>query len=347
MEIIPLEIVRNDITKMEVDVIVNAANSALQKGGGVCGAIFSASGTDKLQAVCNEIGSCLVGQAVMTDGFQLQAEKIIHTVGPIWDGGVSNEEKLLADCYKNSLSLAVVRGYESIAFPLISTGIYGYPKEQAIQIAISTISAFLMDHEIHVYIVVYDNEAFGLTNRLFPKIEQYIDEHYVEKLDTHFLHARRTSDYEFEQVFELNEGQVLESQVPPNELFSENLKSRNLEAVLNELDDSFAVMLFRLIDKKEKTDVETYKKANIDRRHFSKIRNSIDYTPQKKTVIAFAIALELNLDETIDLLGRAGYALSRSNKFDVIIEYFIEEKNYNIHEINEVLFNFDQLLLGA
>lgn len=343
----PLEIVRNDITKMEVDVIVNAANSALQEGGGVCGAIFSASGADKLQAACNEIGGCSVGRAVMTEGFQLQAKKIIHTVGPIWHGGSSNEEKLLSNCYKNSLSLAVEHGYESIAFPLISTGIYGYPKEQAIQIAISTISAFLMDHEIHVYIVVYDKDALGVTKRLFPKIEQYIDEHYVEKEDTHFFQERRNSNYEFEQVFELKEEQVLESQVFSKESLSENLKSRSLEAVLNQLDDSFAVMLFRLIDEKERTDVETYKKANIDRRHFSKIRNSIDYTPQKKTVIAFAIALKLNLDETIDLLGRAGYALSRSNKFDVIIEYFIEEKNYNIHEINEVLFRFDQIVLGA
>ncbi|MFD1928338.1 macro domain-containing protein [Sporosarcina siberiensis] len=343
----PLEIVRNDITRMEVDVIVNAANSALQEGGGVCGAIFSASGAGKLQAACNEIGSCSVGQAVMTEGFQLKAKKIIHTVGPIWHGGSSNEEHLLSNCYKNSLLLAVEHGYESIAFPLISTGIYGYPKEQAIQIAISTISSFLMDHEIHVYIVVYDKDAFGLTKKLFPKIDQYINEHYVEKQDTHFLLDRRNSNYEFEQVFELREEQVLESQVSSEESLSKNLKSRSLEAVLNQLEDSFTVMLFRLIDEKEKTDVETYKKANIDRRHFSKIRNSIDYTPQKKTVIAFAIALELNLDETIDLLGRAGYALSRSNKFDVIIEYFIEEKNYNIHEINEVLFSFDQIILGA
>lgn len=327
----PLEIIRNDMTTMQVDVIVNAANGALQMGGGVCGAIFKAAGATELQAACDEIGKCPVGEAVLTDGFGLQAEKVIHTVGPIWQGGHANEERLLVNCYRNSLALAVAHRYESIAFPLISSGIYGYPKEQALQIAIATISEFLMEHDLHVYIVVYDEKAFGLSQKLFSEISAYIDEYYVE--------AQEAS---YGQV--ISEEMVLESQVYSLETPS---KKRSLEDVLSQLDESFSEGLLRLIDEKGMTDVETYRKANIDRRLFSKIRNTIDYTPLKKTVIAFAIALELNLDETIDLLAKAGYTLSRSSKFDLIIEYFIVEENYNIHEINEVLFNFEQVLLGA
>lgn len=329
-----MEIVRNDITTMQVDVIVNAANTALQMGGGVCGAIFNAAGASELQVACNEIGGCPVGGAVLTDGFQLQAKKIIHTVGPIWQGGTANEEMFLRNCYKNSLALAVTHGYESVAFPLISTGIYGYPKEQALQIAISTISEFLMEHDLYVYLVVYDQKAFGLSKKLFTSITEYIDEHYVEEQDLKYYRNREILDEEI----------VLESQMFPVEI---PVRKRSLEDVLSQLDESFAESLLRLIDDKGMTDAETYKKANIDRRLFSKIRNTVDYTPLKKTVIAFAIALELSIDETIDLLAKAGYTLSQSSKFDLIIEYFIEEENFNIHEINEALFNFEQVLLGA
>lgn len=332
--VMPLEIVRNDITTMQVDVIVNAANSALQMGGGVCGAIFNAAGATQLQAACDEIGECPTGEAVMTDGFQLPAKKIIHTVGPIWQGGTSNEEALLINCYKNSLALAVANGCGSIAFPLISSGIYGYPKEQALQIAISTISEFIMVHDIYVYLVVFDQQAFGLSKQLFTSIEAYIDEHYV---DDQVLAYGRNRDILEEKV--LQESRHYSIEKP--------LSKRSLEDVLGQIEESFSESLLRLIDEKGMTDAETYKKANIDRRLFSKIRNAVDYTPLKKTVIAFAIALELNLDETIDLLGKAGYTLSQSSKFDLIIEYFIEEENFNIHEINEALFNFEQVLLGA
>ncbi|WP_342599870.1 macro domain-containing protein [Psychrobacillus sp. FSL H8-0483] len=330
----PLEIVRNDITKMKVDVVINAANTALQMGGGVCGAIFSAAGAEQLQAACNEIGECPVGQAVITDGFQLQAKHIIHTVGPVWRGGTHNEEVLLTACYENSLALAASHDCQSIAFPLIASGIYGYPKEQALKIAISTISAFLLKHEMIVYLVVYDKQAFGLSEKLFTSIHEYIDEHYVEEHDVRFLRNRQ-------ELHEVLESQIIMEEAPLKR------KKRRLEEVLNHLDESFSERLLRLIDEKGMTDVETYKKANIDRRLFSKIRSSVDYTPLKKTVIAFAIALELNLDQTIDLLSKAGYTLSHSNKFDLIIEYFIEDENFNIHEINEALFAFDQVLLGA
>lgn len=332
MKILPLEIVRNDITKMPVDIIVNAANISLQMGGGVCGAIFQAAGAEKLQKACNEIGECPVGEAVITDGFQLQAKHIIHTVGPIWRGGSQNEEALLKACYGNALSLAKQYNCKSIAFPLISSGIYGYPKEQALQVAISTISAYLMEHEMHVYMVVFDKSAFRLSGKLFTSIHEYIDEYYVEELGLQFSRNRQ------EELFELESQVILEEA---------SIKKRSLEDVFKYMEETFSERLLRLIDEKKMTDVETYKKANIDRRLFSKIRNSVDYTPLKKTVIAFAIALELDIEETKDLLSKAGYTLSRSSKFDLIIEYFMEDENYNIHEINEALFAFDQVLLGA
>ncbi|SOC34928.1 macro domain-containing protein [Ureibacillus acetophenoni] len=333
----PLNIVRNDITKMKVDAIVNAANSALRMGGGVCGAIFRAAGAEQLQKACNEIGECAVGEAVITDAFNLNAKYIIHTVGPIWREGTKNEAQLLASCYKNSLKLAAEHKCKSIAFPVISSGIYGYPKREALQIAVSTISEFLLDNEMDVTIVVFDQQAVSLSEKLFHSIQQFIDDHYEEELES--LNIRR-GEFEHYQVYSED---ILEKE---EEIQYDN-KARSLEDVLNQLDETFSERLLRLIDEKGKTDVETYKKANIDRRLFSKIKKKRDYTPQKKTVLAFAIALELNIDETIDLLSTAGYTLSNSRKFDLIIKYFIEQKNYNIFEINEALFTFEQELLGA
>lgn len=325
----PLEIIRNDITKMKVAAIVNAANSALQMGGGVCGAIFQAAGAKELQEACNQIGHCPIGEAVITDAFHLDAQYIIHTVGPVWHGGGKNEEALLRSCYEKSLKLAVENTCDSIAFPLISSGIFGYPKEQALQVAISAISGFLMEHDLRVYIVVFDKKAFGLSEKLFNSIHEYIDEHYVDEQEMVFSR-------EYRHYSEMApESQVVISQ------------DQRLEEILGQIDESFSERLLRFIDEKNMTDVQTYKKANIDRKLFNKIKNSNNYTPQKKTIVAFAIGLELDLEETKELLNSAGYALSNSNKFDVIIKYFIERKKYNIHEINEALFAFDQFLLGA
>lgn len=329
VSIMPLEIVRNDITKMKVDAIVNAANPQLKMGGGVCGAIFKAAGRDELQQACDKIGHCPVGQAVLTKGFNLPASYIIHTPGPIWEGGSRREAELLKDSYKNSLELAKQHECESIAFPLISTGIYGYPKEEALQIAVSTISQFLMKADMHVYLVVFDKKSFGLSQKLFTSINEYIDDHYIEEAEITF--NRRIEENE---VFKYH-------------LEAEPILNQSLMEVINDLEESFSERLLRFIDEKGMTDVETYKRANIDRRLFSKIRNEEGYTPKKKTVIAFAISLKLNVDETNNLLSAAGYTLSRSNKFDVIIEYFINEGSFNIHEINEALFTFDQPLLGA
>ena len=337
------KIVRNDITQMCVDVIVNAANSSLLQGGGVCGAIFNAAGAEILQATCDQLGHCEPGQAVITSGYALPAKFIIHTVGPVWHGGTHGEAKILENCYLNSLELAKSREFNSIAFPLISSGIYGYPKDEALTIAITTIGSFLLKNDMNVTLVVYDKNAFVLSERLFSSIEKYIDDNYV--IDHVDSRSNRRSDSYSSQ---LNELILTDSLNEDSRLSPTSAKAkRKIEEVIFHLDDSFSEHLFRLIDEKGLKDTDVYRKANLDRRLFSKIRSDIDYRPSKSTAIALAISLELNLDETLDLLRKAGYTLSHSNKSDVIIEFFIESGKPDLFKINEVLFKYDQPLLGA
>ncbi len=333
----PLEIIRNDITKVHVDAIVNAAHPSLLGSGGVDGAIHRAAGPELLEE-CRRLNGCGVGQAKITKGYRLPAKYVIHTVGPIWQGGRNNEEEQLANCYRNALAIARDYGLESIAFPLISSGTYGFPKDLALRIAISEIGDFLLRHEMTVFLVVYDRESFILSEKLFSSITQYIDERYVQEHPYH-RGTRLEGIQEIRYFSEANE-------IVGSEYIRRKKPKRSLEDVVNQLDETFSQMLLRIIDEKGFTDVEVYKRANVDRKLFSKIRNNMDYRPSKPTAIAFAIALRLNLDETQDLLRKAGFALSHSSKFDLIIEYFIEEGNYNIFEINEALFAFDQNLLG-
>lgn len=336
----PLEIIRNDITKVHADAIVNAANSSLLGGGGVDGAIHRAAGPELL-AECRVLGGCEMGQAKITKGYKLPAKYIIHTVGPVWHGGNDNEEKLLADCYKNSLALAKEHNLESIAFPLISSGAFGYPKDRALKTAISVIGDFLLNNEMTIYLVVFDIAAFTLSEKLFSSIKQYIDDKYIEEhpvsRDNRMQQQRILKEYSIEEPI----NSCMEAPTTMKK------RKRTLDDLVKRMEETFSQMLLRLIDEKGMTDAETYKKANIDRKLFSKIRNDINYKPSKPTAIAFAIALRLNLDETKDLLLKAGFALSNSSKFDIIIQYFIDEKNYNIFEINEALFAFDQNLLGV
>lgn len=342
----PFEIIRADITTLDVDAIVNAANHSLLGGGGVDGAIHAAAGPALLEE-CRKLGGCKTGEAKITKGYQLPARHVIHTVGPIWKGGGHGEESLLRSCYKTSLELASAYNLESIAFPLISSGVYGYPKDKAIGVAISEISTFLLDHDMMVYLVVFDRKAFVLTEKLFSSISSFIDDHLVLEKSL----ANQRDDYAYE--LDMHEEPMEESVSVSLNVFKEvayshtSNKKRSLNDVLDELQETFSEHLLRLIDIKGKTDVETYKKANVDRKLFSKIRGDKHYRPSKSTAIAFSIALELSLDETKDLLQKAGFALSRSSKADLIIEFFIREGNYNIHEINEALFAFDEPLLGV
>ena len=280
-----------------------------------------------------EIGNIAVGEAAITPAFDLNARYVIHTAGPIWRDGKSSEEALLASCFKNSLRLAKEKECESIAFPLISTGSYGFPKPLALQIAVREISSFLMENEMQVYLVVFEKQSFELSEKLFKSVSSYIDANYVsDKMNLEYGTSKlRRFDYE-EMLLRESSYEITS-------------KMSNLDGMLENLDKGFSETLLYLIDRTGKKDSEIYKKANVDRKLFSKIRNNADYRPSKATAIAFAIALELDLDETSDLLSRAGYALSQSSKFDVIVKYFIENKKYDIFELNSVLFEFDQPLI--
>ena len=336
----PLEIVRNDITKMHVDAIVNAANESLLGGGGVDGAIHRAAGSGLL-AECRTLGGCKTGKAKITGGYDLTAKHVIHTVGPIYEDGKHGERALLESCYRESLRLALEHGCESVAFPLISAGAYGYPKEEALKVAVDVISGFLLKHDMLVYIVVFDKASYKISERLFLDIEEYINDKYVDEHISYTLRERRWS----EGIKACDKFECYESA----DIFSDLCFAMgdDLETRLSRIDETFSEMLLRKIDEKGMTDAECYKRANIDRKLFSKIRSDSHYKPSKPTVIAFAISLELSLDETEDMLKKAGFALSLSNKFDIIIEYFISKGIYDIYEINQALFAFDQSLLGA
>ena len=329
----PFHLIRQDITKMDVDVVVNAANEQLQPGGGVCGAIYKAAGNTELQEATNQIGHCSVGQTVVTPAFQLQAKYIFHTVGPIWQGGLQNEAAKLASCYETALHTAHALQCESIAFPLISSGIYGYPKEQAYEIASRTIQAFLQTHELTVYLVLFDRASIFGTTSWKDELLEYIDDYYVSEAKKEPYNATRFRALKFEEKME----ESIEYTVQSAEQFVIDLEK---------LEDTFQQRLFRWIDLKQLNEVNVYKKANITRKHFSKIRSNIDYQPKKSTAIALAIALELSIDDTLDLLRCAGYTLSPSKRFDIIIRHFIEREIYSTFTINEALFEFGEELLN-
>jgi len=342
----PFTIVRQDITKMKVDAIVNAANTDLKMGGGVSGAIFKAAGAAQLQAACDKLAPIKTGEAVITPGFDLPAKLVIHAVGPVYqERNKKQSEQYLRDAYTNSLKRAVENNCVSIAFSLISSGIYGYPKCEALQVATSEIQDFLADHDIDVTLVVFDKSAFTISSELLGAIESYIDEHYI---DLHQVKRRGLLDVERQALSEVDESFSKYNEPLFKGKFAPSIgEPATLDDLVGNLDEPFSQMLLRLIDAKGMTDVEVYKRANLDRKLFSKIRSNKDYKPSKRTAVALAVALELSLDETDGLLERAGYALSHAVKFDVIVEYFIANCKYDVFELNQVLFEYDQPLLGG
>ena len=328
----PFEIVRNDIVNMKVDAIVNTANPKPIIGAGTDKGVHDKAGV-RLLLARKEIGDIAIGEAAITPAFDLDARYVIHTAGPIWKDGRSGEEELLASCFRNSLGIAKKKDCESIAFPLISTGSYGFPKPLALQIAVREISSFLMENEMQVYLVVFEKQSFELSEKLFKSVSSYIGENYVsEKINAEYKMSNLRS---YELLFEASD----------TPRYGTICNNPNLDGMLENLDKGFSETLLALIDRTGKKNSEIYKRANVDRKLFSKIRNNVNYKPSKTTAIAFAIALELNMDETNDLLSKAGFALSQSSKFDVIVRYFIENKKYDIFELNSVLFEFDQPLI--
>lgn len=339
----PFKIIREDITKMSCDAIVNAANYTLLGGGGVDGAIHKAAGIELLKE-CQLLGGCCSGDAKITKGYNLPCRYVIHAVGPVYEDGFHHEYELLRSCYKRCLEIAVDYKIESIAFPLISSGTNGFKKEDVLNIALNVISEFLLTHDMMVYIVVYDQESFDVSHKLFYDIQCFIDDAYIDENYIHRSNSIRLAPSKSKlSTFESSKASFEDECYAPECMHID--EDLSLEEFLNYKDESFADMLFRKIDESGMSDSECYKRANIDRKLFSKIRSQKNYKPSKMTAIAFAIALEMDLGETKEFLSKAGYALSRSYKADIIIEYFIIHHNYNIYDINEALFAFDQPLL--
>ena len=385
----PFQIIRNDITKVKADAIVNTANPKPVIGGGTDSAIYQAAGREQLLEARKKIGSIEPGQAVYTDAFGLDARYIIHTVGPAWVDGNHGEREILHACYRNSLALAASLKCASIAFPLIATGVYGFPRDEALQIALGEISGFLLAHDMEVILVVFDRKSFELSGRLIDDIEEYIDENAVHEIHQEEYSERRREEYRAlvmahhmdssgvdgsggggvndegsnalavcagtansEEVFTdkaVLDAVFTDEAVPgtdvPSETFSD-MSGKSLDEIMANTGDTFQQRLFELIDERGLDDVTVYKKANIDRKVFSRIRCKADYKPRKKTAVAFAIALELDMPTMLDLLSRAEIAFSPSNRFDLIIMYFINNKVYDIYEINAALFKYGQPILG-
>ena len=361
----PLLLVRNAITRMTVDAVVNAANPSLLGGGGVDGAIHRAAGPELL-AECRTLGGCKTGEAKITGAYRLRARYVIHTVGPIWRGGDHGEEHLLRSCYRRSLELASSHGCETVAFPLISSGVYGYPKADAFRVATEAIAAFLQDHDLTVYLVLFDKAAYLQGDR-FGDVQSFIDDAYAETelkrprnlYSNRWAREPRDATADTGEFCAVREEDACPYEAAPSAASKlpwkrpkplarmEKATDRDLDAMLRQLDEGFSTTLLKLIDQKGMTDVQCYKKANIDRKLFSKIRSDPRYKPSKTTAVAFALALRLSFAETQQLLSRAGFTLSRSYLGDIIVEYCIREKLYDVLAVNELLFDYDQPLLGS
>ena len=343
----PFQIIRNDITRVSADVIVNTANPHPIVGDGTDSAIYRAAGMDELLAERIKIGDIERGHAAVTPAFGLNAKYIIHTVGPFWMDGEHGERETLHACYKNSLELADGLKAESIAFPLIATGVYGFPKDEALNIALTEIGRFLLTHEMNVILVVFDRSSFELSGKLVGQIDEYIDEHGVgiaskaEYWGSSSLYRRRTEEWAQERIRELD-WEAARKSAPA----SAGTKGKSLDDVIGSAGETFQQRLFRLIDESGMDDVTVYKTANVDRKVFSRIRCKADYRPKKRTAVAFAIALRLDMETMLDLLARAEIAFSPSNTFDLIIRYFVENGIYDIFEINAALFKYGEPILG-
>ena len=334
----PFEIVHDDITRLEVDAIVNATNPWQEVGSGVSRAIYEAAGYDQLAEACRPYGKLNYGDAFATSGFRLPVKYIIHTATPRFVGGLDGEYELLKACYLNSLRLAMRLKCESIAFPLLGSGGQGYPEQVAFRLASDVIQNFLLENDLEIKLVIYDRS----TTRPPVEMEAHIQSLLARFQKNEAIWQKEASDC-FAQAD--TEYKVLPMASPRKRAKPDTREA--LDERLQMMQTSFSPALLRLIDQKGMSDAQVYKKANLTRQHFSKIRNNPAYVPSKMTVLALAVALELNVEQTQNLLSRAGYTLSKSIKADLIVEYFLQRKYYDIYRINEALFFYDQPLLGA
>lgn len=325
---------------MRVDAIVNTTNKDMIGYSGVDLAIHTAAGA-QLDAECMSLAPLALGEAKITNAYSLPCKKVIHTAGPRWRGGACGERAILRSCYTESLKLAVKNGCTSVAVPLISSGVYGYPKDQALRFAVETVSEFLLANDITVFICVFDKESYAFSKELYNDIKDYIDG------DPSFSDTDLFCDSDLASLTSNTFATSRRTSKRVDSIRICSARDAELDDYIKKMGKSFREMLFELIDSSGMTDVECYKKANVDKRVFSKIKSNKDYRPSKQTAVAFAITLKLDLDETQELLATVGLTLSRSCVFDKIIRYFIDKRIYDLFEINEALFEFEQPLLGA
>lgn len=386
----PFSIIRNDITKVKADAIVNTANPEVAIGDGVDAAIYKAVGEEKLYAARREIGVLEPGEVGITPAFGLDAKYIIHVSGPCWEGGDYGEERLLRQCYDKSLELAAENGCKSIAFPLLATGTYGFPKELGIQIAIDAFTAFLKDHEMEITLVVFGEYAYHVSGKLFDDVKSFIDNEYVSgALEDEYSHdgipedqmvyLQRISAFSDKEESKADASEVCDEDdgyfadwedeeetdaidvIPIGRkdkakesapmaaaydechaemMFGAAKESQSLDDALKEMyTDTFEKHLQQLINKKGLKNSEIYTAANISKQYFSKLLKG-QVKPSKEKVLSLAVGLRLNLDETVDFLRLAGYALSPISQTDVVVKYFIVHKDYSVMKIDVALFDY-------
>ena len=376
----PFQILRNDITKVKADAIVNTANPKVAIGNGVDTAIYNAAGRERLFAERKKIGIIERGDVAITPAFDLNAKYIIHAVGCWWEGGDQGEAELLRKCYDKSLALAAEKKCKSIAFPVMATGCYGFPPEVGMEIAVDAFTGFLEEHDMEIFLVVFDKGAVKVSGELGEEVRSFIDDEYVtcafddeyaekglpeglyddsESLesfseepdvdtvgslpDTSWhsdLARRRAEEISNREICAapLHNGMLYEGTLSKKKKKAQ--KTDSLDDVLKDIyTDSFEKHLRQLINKKGLKNSEVYAAANINKQYFSKLLNG-KVKPSKEKVLALAVGLHLNMDETIDFLGLAGYALSPISQTDAVVRYFIEHENYNVIKIDMVLFDY-------
>ncbi len=337
----PFQIIRNDITKVKADAIVNTANPAVAVGDGVDSAIYKAAGKEKLLAERSKIGYLEPGMAAVTPAFDLDAKYIIHVSGPWWKGGKAGETELLRQCYDKALDLAAEKKCGSIAFPLLATGTYGFPQKLGIEIAVDAFTSFLEEHEMEIFLVVFGEKSVKISGELGAEVASFIDDEYVSKT--------LAEEYRFDGIpdacYEVRENRLERPRAPrklacPVALSSMPKENVPLEEVLKGIyKESFEKHLQMLINKKGLKNSEVYVAANISKQYFSKLLKGT-VKPSKEKVLALALGLRLNMDETVDFLRMAGYALSPISQTDAVVGYFIEHKMYSVIKIDIVLFDF-------
>ena len=356
----PFQIIRNDITKVKADVIVNTANPEVAIGDGVDSAIYKAAGEKELLEERQKIGYLAPGEVAITPAFSMDAKYIIHASGPWWEGGNKGEAKLLRQCYDKSLQLAAEHKCKSIAFPLLATGTYGFPQKLGIEIAVSSFTRFLEEHDMEIFLVVFGQKSVKISGELGEEVASFIDDEYVaEALSEEYRYEGipderiESADYLMAEEFDDTDGADLDSAGHMRPLFSSaamagsaplekkvSKKAGSLDDVIKGIyKESFEKHLQKLINKKGFKNSEVYATANISKQYFSKLLKG-QVKPSKEKVLALAVGLRLNMDETIDFLKLAGYALSPISQTDAIVEYFIENEEYSVMKIDIVLFDY-------